>query len=318
MSAYDVSFNATYESLCSRGYGREAAWRMAMSITDNVNSQVPFASIPRSPFDMSGMSSALPSYSRGHHWGQEVYPNSYTYRPSDCFPNSYYPCTYSTHGSYNIREARPSHGRGSLHREHDDYHSMPRSYTHEASTGRDAEYVDYPPMTRSNHSYTECSSSHYSGEYHTRTAVPSGKRSHEPEYVSPPKGYGRRTAPPFCTDSGSHETPSSRRRRHTTTSNGHSYFSRSPPRSAHADTQGIGRKPEVDLYTVLGVSRTASDEEIKKAHRKLSLQYHPDRAKGDKAAATDSMAEINRAYDVLKNEEKRTHYDHTGEVFDRL
>jgi DnaJ-class molecular chaperone len=48
------------------------------------------------------------------------------------------------------------------------------------------------------------------------------------------------------------------------------------------------------------------------------MKNHPDRAKGDRAAATDKMAEINRAYDVLKDEEKRMHYDRFGEVFDRL
>ncbi|KAF2190419.1 heat shock protein DnaJ, partial [Zopfia rhizophila CBS 207.26] len=63
-------------------------------------------------------------------------------------------------------------------------------------------------------------------------------------------------------------------------------------------------------YAILAVSKTASQDEIKKAHRKLSLQYHPDRAKPeDKEKATDQMAEINRAYDVLKDERLRGKYD---------
>lgn len=58
-----------------------------------------------------------------------------------------------------------------------------------------------------------------------------------------------------------------------------------------------------DPYAVLGVSRDASKEEIKKAYRKLAKQYHPDSNPNDKAAA-EKMNEINRAYDMLSNPEK--------------
>ena len=63
-----------------------------------------------------------------------------------------------------------------------------------------------------------------------------------------------------------------------------------------------------DPYSVLGVSRDASDEEIKKAYRKLALQYHPDRNPGDKEAE-EKFKEAAEAYDVLSNEEKRRRYD---------
>jgi len=58
-----------------------------------------------------------------------------------------------------------------------------------------------------------------------------------------------------------------------------------------------------DPYKVLGVSPGATDEEIKKAYRKLAMQYHPDRNPGDEAAAR-KMQQINAAYDQLTNPEK--------------
>ncbi len=69
-----------------------------------------------------------------------------------------------------------------------------------------------------------------------------------------------------------------------------------------------------DLYEVLGVSKKASQEEIKKAHRKLVRQYHPDRNPDDKAAE-DKFKEIQAAYDVLGDEEKRKEYDAGGGMF---
>ena len=58
-----------------------------------------------------------------------------------------------------------------------------------------------------------------------------------------------------------------------------------------------------DPYKVLGVSPNATDEEIKKAYRRLAKQYHPDRNPGDKEAAK-KMQQINDAYDQIKNPEK--------------
>ncbi|MES2573264.1 MAG: J domain-containing protein [Verrucomicrobiota bacterium] len=68
-----------------------------------------------------------------------------------------------------------------------------------------------------------------------------------------------------------------------------------------------------DYYSVLGVPRNASEEDIKKAFRKLARQYHPDTAKPkDKEAAEEKFKEINEAYDVLNNPEKRRRYDELG------
>lgn len=66
-----------------------------------------------------------------------------------------------------------------------------------------------------------------------------------------------------------------------------------------------------DYYEVLGISRNAGDEEIKKAYRKLALRYHPDRNQGDKGAA-DNFKEAAEAYEVLRDREKRQIYDQYG------
>ena len=69
-----------------------------------------------------------------------------------------------------------------------------------------------------------------------------------------------------------------------------------------------------DLYAVLGVSRQASAEEIKKAYRKLAFQYHPDR-NPDNPVAEEKLKNINAAYAVLGDEEKRRQYDLYGSGF---
>ncbi|MFV2172625.1 molecular chaperone DnaJ [Actinomadura sp. LOL_016] len=65
---------------------------------------------------------------------------------------------------------------------------------------------------------------------------------------------------------------------------------------------------EKDYYKVLGVSKTASQEEIKKSYRKLARKYHPDANRGD-ADAEDRFKEVSEAYDVLSDEKRRKEYD---------
>lgn len=71
-----------------------------------------------------------------------------------------------------------------------------------------------------------------------------------------------------------------------------------------------------DYYKILGVDRKASDDEIKRAYRKLALRYHPDRNAGDKQAE-EKFKEINEAYQVLSDPEKRARYEQLGESYTR-
>lgn len=67
-----------------------------------------------------------------------------------------------------------------------------------------------------------------------------------------------------------------------------------------------------DYYKILGVQRDASQKQIKKAYRELSLKYHPDKNPGDSEAA-EKFVELGNAYEVLSDEEKRRIYDQYGE-----
>ncbi len=66
-----------------------------------------------------------------------------------------------------------------------------------------------------------------------------------------------------------------------------------------------------DYYKILGVKKEASDEEIKKAYRKLAMKYHPDHTKGDKSAE-EKFKKISEAYAVLSDKDKRQEYDTFG------
>ena len=66
-----------------------------------------------------------------------------------------------------------------------------------------------------------------------------------------------------------------------------------------------------DYYEVLGVSRTATSEELKKAYKKLAAKFHPDRNPGDDEAV-QKFKEASEAFDVLNDPDKRARYDRFG------
>ena len=70
---------------------------------------------------------------------------------------------------------------------------------------------------------------------------------------------------------------------------------------------------EKDYYATLGVSKTASSKEIKKAFRKLAREFHPDNNPDD-AVAEARFKEINEAYDTLSDNDERKEYDHAREM----
>ncbi|HNY47377.1 MAG TPA: DnaJ domain-containing protein, partial [Casimicrobium sp.] len=66
-----------------------------------------------------------------------------------------------------------------------------------------------------------------------------------------------------------------------------------------------------DFYTLLGLEKSASEDEIKKAYRKLAMKYHPDRNPGDKASE-ENFKEAKEAYEILSDPKKRAAYDQYG------
>ena len=67
-----------------------------------------------------------------------------------------------------------------------------------------------------------------------------------------------------------------------------------------------------DYYDTLGVPKNASDDDIKKAYRKLAMKHHPDRNQGDHKVSEEKFKEAKEAYEMLSNAEKRRAYDAYG------
>lgn len=79
-----------------------------------------------------------------------------------------------------------------------------------------------------------------------------------------------------------------------------------------AHTRAFTRLPQRDLYAVLGVKRTATSDEVKKAYRKLALRWHPDKNPNNREEAERRFKEISEAYEILSDERKRRIYDAYG------
>ena len=71
-----------------------------------------------------------------------------------------------------------------------------------------------------------------------------------------------------------------------------------------------------DYYKILGVPKNSTEDEIKRAYRRLALKLHPDKNPGNKAAE-EKFKEINEAYEVLRDKDKRSRYDQLGELYSR-
>ena len=75
---------------------------------------------------------------------------------------------------------------------------------------------------------------------------------------------------------------------------------------------GVAQAADRDFYKILDLKRNAKDSDIKKAYRKLTLQYHPDKNPGDESAKS-KFHDVAAAYEVLSDNEKRRKYDRCGE-----
>ncbi|CAB3400981.1 unnamed protein product [Caenorhabditis bovis] len=84
--------------------------------------------------------------------------------------------------------------------------------------------------------------------------------------------------------------------------------------NAQETASNIDSKKGQHLYNVLGIQKTASDDEIKKAYRKLALKYHPDKNLDGDLEKTEKFKEINYANAILSNPNKRRVYDELGET----
>src|SRR3954451_13076178 len=114
----------------------------------------------------------------------------------------------------------------------------------------------------------------------------------------------------MCTRRCSRSRPRKRRDRSSTSSRRatrSAIVSCAPRASSSPDRRPMPKS----LYDTLSVSKSASQDEIKKAYRKLAREYHPDKNPGD-ASAEEKFKEVQTAYDVLSDDEKRKAYDRFG------
>ncbi|RYN63984.1 hypothetical protein AA0117_g12576 [Alternaria alternata] len=201
-------------------------------------------------------------------------------RPVPPHQSSYRPRTHPPHESYYTTEDR----------------QPPSAYDSYASAST---YSSYPPVPDNFEPYA----SPDSRTTDSRPSFCSGAR--------PSVFYTRRQPPPprFTFYSAFESSNNSRDR----TPPSYPYTGRPSSPCRPVPPRPEGAQPTTDLYNVLGVTRNATAAEIRKAHRALSLRWHSDRrTEQEQKEATEKMAEINQANDVLCNEVERRFYDRWG------
>jgi hypothetical protein len=285
------SFGDMKENLPPRYYGKGSLYEEDMRERREGERTVPGYGIPEyvpSSYDVRPGDRAPPSARSSSYRSDE---RGYERTPLGARSISYYEAENGSRPSTRYHpSAERTHGRpGYIPSSYD---TRPSGYSYcESPRGESYGYAH----SHSTHarpqpsSYGSSSSSHSRGPYY--------------EELQPSSGYSSGSS-----DSGyfSDSFNSSR-----SDYSSHSSYSSSSNSIPPIQPQGI--KPPTDLYTVLNIPRSATASEIKKAHRVMSLRWHPDRCQGaDKKKATDRMAEINMANDVLGDEEKRKWYDRWG------
>jgi hypothetical protein len=223
--------------------------------------------------------------STGHVSGGRSYSTN-EYRPSDARKPSGPSRLYTTEGY------RPSAGGWS------GFSSNAPSGGHHYSGTDGSKGYEWSSTSYSKTSYSYDQAPHT----HSSSYSSTGPSPHSP----PPRSHSYQTYEPSGSQHNDHSRPPPRSY-HTFEPSEHSKRPPTPPPPAD-------RKPPMCFYKVLGIPRTATEEDIKTAYRKLSLGCHPDRPTG----STEKMAELNQANDVLSDLEKRKYHDTTGCVpFDR-
>jgi hypothetical protein len=248
-------------------------------------------------YTYSSYSSARQSYTDG--------PPTPAGRGEYAFPAPQYPSQTFRDASNGHRVFEPSgqDWRGAA------YDKVSGSYSY--SSKDQSRYTDdRSPPSRPSHGPSARSHS-----YQTEDRRPRGEYSSRPEPSSRPKPSTYSSSRSYRTedrrpgDYSSHRSDSDRyrsSRAHPSSSNGSS-----SDRAPSDDNQ----RPSICFYRLLGISRDATPDEIKKAYRKLSLLNHPDRViEADKANANAKFQDINTANQILSDPEKRVYYDRTGYI----
>ncbi|CBX93392.1 hypothetical protein LEMA_P042930.1 [Plenodomus lingam JN3] len=309
----DETFKILYQECRNQGYTHSEA------VTRCKDFEVRYLSQRRDPYDFADMTDSLPRGGRGDEFGVNDHEHHHAaYQTTERRPTQDnfvrgYRATFEykyTDRVYQDNEStyRP---KNKYYDEEPQAPKPPRRqyYTEERRPHRETSYeVHESNVFQSDE--TRPKRTHGAHDYNTYTATPPPRPTRT--HTNSTRYNTTERAPRVPRDTpkdNSYYYPSGRPspppRPHPTS---YSYSSRAPPSQPPQ-----GTKPQTDLYTTLGIPRSATADEIKKAHRKLCMKWHPDRCtEAKKDVATQMMAEINQANDVLGDEKLRALYDATG------